>query len=226
MRKKRSVKILSMALAAALVVGVGASLSSCTSETKDDLGIAIVTAAAGQNDNGYNQSAVDGAKKAKDELGINYKVVDKSADIPGSLKLLAEEGYKLIFTLEYNFDDLINGTGGNKPIAEQYPDTTFVVFNDNPNVNEDGSVKHKNVISVMFNVHEASFMAGALATLVNENAAVLFDSANYNFSQNDQGGAMGIISFQRHYCIQLWLCRRRKLHCKQPEQKIHLLQRL
>ena len=122
-------------------------------------GIALITSAAGPNDKGYNESAIIGLQKIKEQYGINYNVVE-SQDIPGSLALLAEAGYELIFSLEYNFDALIDGVGGRKPIAEQFPNTTFVIFNDNPNLNPDGTVKHQNVISVLFDVHEASFWRG------------------------------------------------------------------
>lgn len=171
-----------------------ASSTNASSSGTADLGpgIALITSAAGPNDKGYNQSAIAGLEKAKKDLGINYKVVE-TTDIPGSLTQLAGAGFKLIFSLEYNFDALIKGVGGSKPIAEQYPDTTFVIFNDNPNVNDDGSVKHKNVVSVLFDVHEASFMAGALATLVNENASKLFNSADYSFTSGDAGRKVGFL---------------------------------
>jgi len=168
----------------------GKQATTNSTDTSKDLGIALVTSAAGPNDNGYNASAIKGLEKVKSDLGIKYKVVE-STDIPGSLTELAKGGYKLIFTLEYNFDALINGVGGAKSIAEQYPDTTFVVFNDNPNVNKDGSVKHKNVISVLFDVHESSFLAGALSVLVNENNKILFDQSKYNFTQGNAGRKLG-----------------------------------
>ncbi|HEY9060842.1 MAG TPA: BMP family ABC transporter substrate-binding protein [Pseudobacteroides sp.] len=176
-----------------LVIVMLASMlfTGCSTKT-NDLGIALITSAAGPNDKGYNQSAVEGLEKVKNELGIDYKVVE-TQDIPGSLSQLAGAGYKLIFSLEYNFDALIKGVGGNKPIAEQYPDTTFVIFNDNPNVNEDGSVKHKNVVSVLFDVHEASFIAGALSALVNENASSLFNTSDYAFTSGDAGRKVGFL---------------------------------
>lgn len=183
---KKLISIITMVmLFTTLLAGCGGKKTS-----SEDLGIALITSAAGPNDNGYNASAIKGLEKVKKELGVNYKVVE-SKDIPGSLAELAKSGYKLIFTLEYNFDALINGVGGGKPIAEQYPDTTFVVFNDNPNVNKDGSVKHKNVISVLFDVHEAAFLAGALSVLVNENHDQLFDKAQYNFTEGDAGRKLG-----------------------------------
>lgn len=183
---KKLISIITMVmLFTTLLAGCGGTKTS-----SEDLGIALITSAAGPNDNGYNASAIKGLEKVKKELGVNYKVVE-SKDIPGSLAELAKSGYKLIFTLEYNFDALINGVGGGKSIAEQYPDTTFVVFNDNPNVNKDGSVKHKNVISVLFDVHEAAFLAGALSVLVNENHDQLFDKAQYNFTEGDAGRKLG-----------------------------------
>lgn len=177
-----------------LLTGCGTGTTATTKAAASDKKIAVVCSSAGQNDNGYNQSAVDGAKQASTELGMQYKVVEPTNGVPAALEALAADGYNVIFSLEYDFEALIKGVGGSKPIAEQYPDTTFVIFNDNPNVKDDGSVKYKNVISVMFNVHEASFLAGALSVLVNENEATLFDSANYKFTAPDNGGrAIGFI---------------------------------
>lgn len=180
-----------LALLLSTVIILSLVFTGCGGKTSsEDLGIALITSAAGPNDNGYNASAIKGLERVKEDFGINYRVVE-STDIPGSLEELAKAGYKLIFSLEYNFDALIDGVGGGEPIAEKYPDTTFVIFNDNPNVNEDGSAKHENVISVLFDVHEASYLAGALSVLVNENFTELFDSSDYNFTPGDEGRKLG-----------------------------------
>ena len=191
--EKRVVQALGCILAMTMVVG---SLTACggKSEKKaekkagSDVKVAIICSAAGQNDNGYNQSAVEGAKKAADEFGIEYKVVEPTTGVPQALESLADDGYNVIFNLEYDFEALIQGTGGAQPIAEMYPDTTFVCVNDNPNQDEDGNTIHDNVISVLFDVHQASFVAGALTTLVNENAETLFGTDGYNFTPADNGG--------------------------------------
>lgn len=197
--KKRVVQALGCILAMTMVVG---SLTACggKSEKKaekkagSDVKVAIICSAAGQNDNGYNQSAVEGAKKAADEFGIEYKVVEPTTGVPQALESLADDGYNVIFNLEYDFEALIQGTGGAQPIAEMYPDTTFVCVNDNPNQDEDGNTIHDNVISVLFDVHQASFVAGALTTLVNENAETLFGTDGYNFTPADNGGrSVGLI---------------------------------
>lgn len=174
------------------------SLAGC--EGKDEgkkaestIKIAIVCDAAGPNDNGYNQSAVEGAKKAAEELKAEYKVVEPATGVPQALESLAEDGYNVIFNLAYDFEALITGTGGAKPIAEMYPDTTFVCFNDNPNQNDKGEPIHKNVISVLFDVHEASYIAGALTVLVNENTQTLFGTDGYQFAPVQDGRSVGFV---------------------------------
>lgn len=185
--KKRIKMGYSLLLVVVLVVG---GLTACSSDNEKKEGtkkIAVICDSAGQNDNGYNQSAVNGAKKVADELGFEYKVVEPTNGVPAALEALAGDGYDIIYNLEYDFDALIKGVGGSKPIAELYPDTTFICFNDNPNTDEKGNTIHKNVISVLFDVHEASFLAGSLSTQVLEHADILFGS-NYKFTPLDKGG--------------------------------------
>jgi basic membrane protein A len=166
-----------------------ASGSSETNETDKNsaLKIALVCSGAGQNDNGYNQSAVEGLIEFADNNKVDYKVVEPSNGVSTALEALADDGYNLIFSLEYDFEALINGVGGSKPIAEMYPDTTFVVFNDNPNIDSSNQVIHENVISVLFDVHEGSFLAGVLSVEIIENQAKLFGE-EYNLTTLDDGG--------------------------------------
>lgn len=198
---KKASRFLSVLLAAAMTVGC---LTACSQGGKDDKGsgsgkksdvkIAIVCDPAGQNDNGYNQTAVDGAKKAAKELGVGIKVVEPGNGVPAALEALADDGYNVIFNLAYDFDALIKGVGGSKPIAEMYPDTTFVCVNDNPNQDKKGNVIHKNVICALFDVHQASYIAGALGVQVLENKDVLFPKGKYKFTDLDKGGrAIGFI---------------------------------
>lgn len=173
--------------------GSQASSGSGSSSKAKNLKIAIITSDAGRNDNGYNASAIQGAIKASKQLGVQYKVVDyTNGGTAKSLQALAQNGYNMIFTLEYDFNALIQGVGNNPPIAKQFPNTTFVVFNDNPNVDSHGKTLFKNVISVMFNVHQASYLAGAASALVNENAKTLFGKG-YNFTPASQTRAVGFI---------------------------------
>lgn len=200
MKKSRVFRAISFILAVVMICML--ALTGCgkkgggkvanTGNKASNFKIALITSAAGANDKGYNESAINGLKKVKDELGVDYKVTE-STDIPQSLSQLAEAGYNLIFSLEYNFDALIKGVGGAKPIAEQYPNTTFVVFNDNPNIKADGTPIHKNVISVLFDVHEAAFLSGVLSTYVIENAKELFTNTDYSLTTGEKGRKVGFI---------------------------------
>lgn len=198
--KKGLKKVLSGVLVFAMAVGM---LSGCggnkakessgdTAAGKSDIKMAIVCSNSGQNDNGYNQSACTEGEKVAEELGAACKIVEPVNGIPSALETLAEDGYNLIFSLEYDFDALIKGVGGAKPIAEQYPDTWFVVFNDNPNRDESGATIHDNVISVLFDVHEASYLAGYLSVYMNENVDKLFPEG-YALTPVEQSRGIGFI---------------------------------
>jgi basic membrane protein A len=177
------------------VLMLSVTLFACNEGSdNDDVKVGLIVSAAGANDNGYNQFAIDGLNKAATDFGVQTHVVNTADDVPGSLETLADDGYDLIFTLEYNFGALITDDGSGQSIAEKYPDTTFVTFNAFANTNEAGTKVHDNVVEVLFNVNEASFLAGALATLVIENHEVLFDATEYSFTGLDNGGrAVGFL---------------------------------
>lgn len=158
----------------------------------DKTKIAVICSGSGQNDNGYNQSACEGVAEISKEIGAEYKIVEPATGVAAAMETLAEDGYNVIFSLEYDFDALIKGVGGAKPIAEQYPDTQFVIFNDNPNVKEDGSPLHDNVFSVLFDVHEASYLAGYLSVYMNENMDKLFPQG-YSLTPLDESRGIGFI---------------------------------
>ena len=170
-----------------LVVGCGGK-----SEESDILHVGLIVSAAGANDNGYNEFSIEGLNAVAEKYSIETKVVDNADDVPGALTLLAAAGYDLIFSLEYNFDALINNDGSGKSIAEQYPETTFVIFNAFANTAEDGSKIQPNVVEVLFSVNEGSFLAGALSVLANENADVLF-GGDYKFVSTDEARAVGFL---------------------------------
>lgn len=193
MKKRASVLIMALVLLSATIfTGCGSKGGNEAEGGNSDLRVAVVCSGSGQNDNGYNQSACEGIKEMSEEVGCEYKIIEPANGVPEALETLADDGYNLIFTLEYDFDALIKGVGGAEPIAAQYPETTFVVFNDNPNVDENGETIHDNVISVLFDVHEASYLAGYLSVQVNENMSKLFD-ASYGLTPLEQSRGIGFI---------------------------------
>ncbi len=168
-----------------MVLLVPFTMFACDGE-EEGTKVGLIVSAAGANDNGYNEYAIEGLNDAKEEFDITTQVVTSAEDVPGSLKTLADEGYDLIFSLEYDFNALISDDGSGESIAEQYPDTTFVVFNAYANTDEDGNKIHDNVVEVLFNVNEGSFLAGALSVLVNENHDILFEGDEYDFTPTSE----------------------------------------
>jgi basic membrane protein A len=117
--------------------------------------VAMITSQGGLGDRSYNDSGFIGLTKAEQELGVEVKVIE-SADPVGEgeqlLRTAAENGFDLVITLEYShFDPLAR-------VAPDYPNTTFAILNI--------PVEGDNVVSVLFKEHEASFLAGALASMV------------------------------------------------------------
>ncbi len=175
-----------------LAFALGLTIAGCRRDD-DEIKIGLIVSAAGAHDMGYNQFAIEGLEAAGEEHGIHTHVVTTPEDIPGSLEALAEDGYDLIFSLEYNFDALIHDDGTGQGIAARYPDTIFVIFNDFANTDGDGNKIHDNVIEILFNVNEGSFLAGAAAALVNEYHDVLFDDDDYDFEPNDGTRTVGFV---------------------------------
>lgn len=180
------------------MIMVTALLAGCMDRNTPDGGmdaglkVALITSASGQNDNGYNKDACDELISLAQSLGFQHRIIEPTNGVPAALEVLSDEGYNLIFSLEYDFDALIKGVGGSKPIAEQYPDITYVIFNDNPNVTETGDVLFDNVYAAMFNVNESSYLAGYLAVHMNENHEELFPEG-YRMTPLDTARGIGFI---------------------------------
>ena len=179
-----------------IVLGLFLSFTAigCEGTEEDIIKVGLIVSAAGANDNGYNEFAIDGLEDAATDFDIDTQVVTTADDVPGSIETLAENGYDLIFSLEYNFNALITDDGSGQSIAEQYPDTTFVIFNAFANTDPDtGDKIHDNVIEVLFNVNEGSFLAGALSVMVNENNDVLFTDEAYEMTPTSEARAVGFV---------------------------------
>lgn len=191
MKKSRLIKNFTILVSLILLL-VACSNDTNQDKANSDKKIGLVVSAAGRNDTGYNKNIADKLDELSKKEGFHLQIVDPSNGVDTAIETLAGDGYQIIFSMEYDFEALINGVGGSQAIAEQYPDTTFVIFNDNPNVTESGEVKHKNVISVLYNVNEPSYLAGYLYVLMNENQDRLFGE-EYKLVSTEKSRAAGFI---------------------------------
>lgn len=132
-----------------LIVSLFFVVSSAVASVK----IAIVFDAGGKNDRSFNQSAWEGAVKARDELGITLKDVEPgdTSAVEEAMRAFASEGYDLIFGIGFS-----NATSVEK-VATEYPKVNFAIV--------DAVVNKPNVSSLLFKEHEGSYLVGMIAAM-------------------------------------------------------------
>jgi basic membrane protein A len=162
-------RVLPLALVAVLL-----AVSGCGSD--DDEGAAPTTTAAtetqageqlrvglivdkGQlDDNGFNELAFKGVKRAEAELGIEGRVSESAAaaDYIPNMTSLARAGYDLVIGVGFAQGDAIG------KVAQRYPDTKFAII-DVDQAFVPG--KPANVQGLLFREQEVGYLAGYLAGL-------------------------------------------------------------
>ncbi|TXC89495.1 BMP family ABC transporter substrate-binding protein [Metabacillus litoralis] len=103
--------------------------------------------------NPFFQQMDEGAKKAAEEFGFEFKTIE-STDITAieeNLRVSVAEGYDLIITSSFESEDAL------KKVAGENPDQQFAII--------DTTVDLPNVRSVNFREHEAAYLLGATAGL-------------------------------------------------------------
>lgn len=140
-----------LALAAALLLG-----TSGLAAAQDKVSVAAISGYFAQ---GFGVSIVNGLNKAKDEFGIDLKLVDtgnRALDYEEQFANLAKDGeYDLVFVMGWELVDALLKT------SEKYPNQRFVFI--------DGVLDSDKLIYANFAEHEGSFMIGALGALVVKN---------------------------------------------------------
>ncbi|MFH2129022.1 MAG: BMP family ABC transporter substrate-binding protein [bacterium] len=118
-----------------------------------EIRVGMVFDAGGKNDRSFNQSAWEGAAKAKKELGIYLKDVEPgdSSAVEEAMRAFASEGYDLIFGIGF-----ANATAV-KNVATEFPKIKFAIV--------DAVVDLPNVSSLLFKENEASYLVGMIAAM-------------------------------------------------------------
>jgi basic membrane protein A len=172
MRRRRSghlgVAALAAAVAiAALAAGCGGSdestgtttEGSATTTTPSSTLRAALVADAGQlNDNGFNELAYKGLKRAERELGIKGRVVEakSAADYIPNMSTLARQGYDLVIGVGFAQGEALAA------VAKRYPKTNFAIVDV-----DQASLKGKpaNVQGLLFREEQVGYLVGYLAAL-------------------------------------------------------------
>ncbi len=132
-----------------------AALTAGSAQAADKVSIAAISGYFGQ---GFGVSIVDGLNKAKDDFGIDLKLVDtgnRSLDYEEQFGNLAKSGqYNLIFVMGWELTDAL------QKASAAYPNQRFVFI--------DGVLDSKTLTYANFAEEQGSFMAGALGGMVED----------------------------------------------------------
>jgi basic membrane protein A len=166
--------------AAALASGCGGDDGSSATPTEttpaSSLKVGLVADAGQLNDNGFNELAYKGLKRAERELGITGRVVEATtaADYVPNMSTLARQGYDLIIGVGFAQGDAIAAT------AKKFPDTRFAI------VDVDQSFlkgKPANVQGLLFREEQVGYLVGYLGALEAEKAGGTAISAVGGFKE-------------------------------------------
>ena len=142
--------------------GAGATTTEATTSEGEGeaVRVGLVSDVGRFNDRSFNQSALEGLKRAETELGIEGRPIEsrQTADYVPNLSTLARQGYDLSIGVGFLLAEAVNTA------AKRFPDSNFAII--------DYSVKappfksNPNVQGLTFATNENSYMIGCLAALM------------------------------------------------------------
>ncbi len=162
-RTTRTAVVAGIAAVAVLLAagcGGGGDDASGTTDTTAAGGIKVglITDLGQLNDNGFNELAYNGLKRAERELGVRGRVVESksAADYVPNMTSLARQGYDLIIGVGFAQGDAI------ATAAKAYPNTKFAIVDV-----DQATLKGKptNVRGLLFREQQVGYLAGYLAAL-------------------------------------------------------------
>ncbi|MGW4644902.1 BMP family ABC transporter substrate-binding protein, partial [Sphaerisporangium sp. NPDC004334] len=146
----------------------GATSSSIAAGKLGKVGIALDI--GGRGDLWFNDSAVKGLERAKQEFGVGeVKELAASADETDEqkaqrLRTLARSGHNPIIAIGYPYSTALN------TVAPEFPKTSFAIVDSE-------EAKGKNISNLVFAEQEGGFLAGAAAALKSSKGRVGFVGA-------------------------------------------------
>ncbi len=130
---------------------------------------AMATDVGGLGDKSFNDGAYGGLKMAEKELGTEARVVQskQQTDYVPNLSGLAEDGADVVFAVGFLMDQAVNEAAVNNP------DTLFAGIDISA-----GESSPDNFMGIVFNEHEAGYLAGIVAGLMTKEYASASDKLN------------------------------------------------
>jgi len=143
--------------------GNGSGEGASTSE-EASAKVGLVSDVGRFNDKSFNQSALEGLKRAESELGVTGRGVEsrQTSDYVPNLSSLARQGYDVTIAVGFLLAEPLNTT------AKRFPDANFAII--------DYSVKappfksNTNVQGLTFATNENSYLVGCMASMIAQKA--------------------------------------------------------
>jgi basic membrane protein A len=186
-RASRVTALAVVAVLAALAAGCGGSDENAGGTTPTEttpaettpaktIKVGLVADAGELNDNGFNELAYKGLKRAERELGIHGRVVEANsvADYVPNMAALARQGYDLIIGVGFAQGDAVAAA------AKRFPNTSFAIV-DVDQASLKG--KPKNVQGLLFREEQVGYLVGYLAALEAKRAGAKSVSAVGGFKE-------------------------------------------
>lgn len=148
-----------------MVLLVSLAVPSCDDDDEIGLTVGIIYDAEGKGDKSFNDSAYEGIKRAREELGavVSEKTTDgKEPNREELIRSLATDN-DLVIAVGFSFDNSI------KKVAAENPATNFAGIDI-----QQGDDPPANFASLLFNEAEGSFLVGAAAALTTKTDKVGF----------------------------------------------------
>lgn len=139
--------------------------------------VGLVTDVGGVNDGSFNQSSLEGLKRAEKELGIqvNYLESKTDADYKPNIQTFIEDDYDLIICIGKWLED------ATREAAEDNPNMNFAIIDDM------SMADMKNVTSIMFEQSQSAYLAGIAAGKMTKTNKVGFVIGRTNEVMNQFG---------------------------------------
>ena len=153
MRTRIIVMVVALALA---LTAVGCGGSGGGGGSSSDVRPGLVLDVGGLGDDGFNDSAYAGLKRAEKDFGVKGDYLESTAptDYTDNLTQLAENGFDPVIAVGFLMtEDLTQ-------VSKQFPDTQFAIV--------DSVVDTPNTMDLVFREQEGSYLAGIVAGLMTQ----------------------------------------------------------
>ena len=158
-------KIKSLLLVTLLVGGTVVGCGKLSDNAKDDkVKVTLVLSTGGVNDQSFNQSAWEGAKKAEEEYGVEVSYLESNSDSDyiQNIETAIDQDSDLVVGVGFQMGDAI------KEAAESYPEQQFAII--------DSTYEEipENVQPILFNEEQSGYAAGLVASKMTKTGIVGF----------------------------------------------------